>query len=373
MKFTALLLRLVVVLAAFALAAGTAQADPKSYRLSGNARAQIGGGLPIPITLGAPPNGAILATTFARVLQTQGADPKQMTLPKSQLTHPGGDRNQPTLLFNSALFQVRTNLNVRVAGATPAVFKAGGRTGASVVSWCAGQTVPPGGNPGCASPGAGPGILGRAKYVATSNQFGGPVKSILKGQVTPTYSRGATGVLKGFGVPPCSNCMGIFFFATPGPQVAAGNVFNFKQTTPARVPPFPSGYAFVGVTVGGLVTNVLGPAGKPGLTNKATSYGAPFTTGKIYVTNSSGPTGTPVEKFTLSGADNRVNGIGTISLVAGGVSARTLSKGNANRGWLNLTIEEWRPGPTMALPGLAALVGLVALAGGYALRRQNRS
>ena len=54
------------------------------------------------------------------------------------------------------------------------------------------------------------------------------------------------------------------------------------------------------------------------------------------------------EVFTLTGSDARVSGVGTISLVAGGLSNRAVSGPNANRGWLNLTIGS----PLGALPSM---------------------
>ena len=83
----------------------------------------------------------------------------------------------------------------------------------------------------------------------------------------------------------------------------------------------------------------------------------------------------PDEIFTFTGSDNRVNGVGTISLVAGGVSDRGVSGPNGNRGWLNLTVGPVifdGPIPAVSHGGLAAVFGLLALAGGYALHRKGR-
>ena len=69
------------------------------------------------------------------------------------------------------------------------------------------------------------------------------------------------------------------------------------------------------------------------------------------------------EIFVLSGSDNRVSGVGSISLVAGQLSSRAVLGPNANRGWLNLVV---RPPlgalPSISGPGIATLVGLMGLA-----------
>ncbi len=74
----------------------------------------------------------------------------------------------------------------------------------------------------------------------------------------------------------------------------------------------------------------------------------------VSVTANTGPS---PEVFFLTGSDNRVDGIGNISLVAGGVSERTLTGPTANRGWLNFRVV---PEPTRMLM-LAAGLALLAL------------
>ena len=70
----------------------------------------------------------------------------------------------------------------------------------------------------------------------------------------------------------------------------------------------------------------------------------------------------------------------SISLVSGAMSDRAVSGPNANRGWMNLCVGA--PNgidcpqftvPTMGTHGLVALMGLIALAGGYMLRRRLSS
>jgi hypothetical protein len=82
----------------------------------------------------------------------------------------------------------------------------------------------------------------------------------------------------------------------------------------------------------------------------------------------------PPEIFVLSGMDSRVSGVGAISLVSGSVSARALSGPNANRSWANYVVgPQIQPTPSMSSHGLAAVFGLLALAGGYVLQRRVRS
>ena len=93
-----------------AVLATSADAQNRSYPLTGNARFQIGDGLPIPIGFTPTPDGKVLAIHGARVTQTSGADPKKMILAPAQLQHPGGDFNLPVFIFNSKVFQVKTNI-----------------------------------------------------------------------------------------------------------------------------------------------------------------------------------------------------------------------------------------------------------------------
>ena len=162
---------------------------------------------------------------------------------------------------------------------------------------------------------------------------------------------------------------GINAFASPAGVVAIGGPFNVKVSTVAAIPGPASG-VFVGVAnAAGTITSVLssGIAGS-GVSNGAISYGAPWTTGRITVSNLAA---SPVETFILSGSDLRtpVSGLGTISLVSGALSIRSLSGPNANRGWLNLEVIAAVP----ALPpgALAAATGLLALTGGYLLHRRS--
>lgn len=368
MTFSASVLRKAAVLAVFALIAGVSSTafaqKTKVYSISGDARFQIGNGLPIPIGLTPPPHGRMHIQPGAAILQTTGPDPKQMILPPSGATAPGNPVVVGLFQANSALFQVATAIPLTGPKGT-ARLRASGRTGAATVSWCPGQVVTVFGNPGCGSAAAGPGINGRLVYTKTANQFGG----VLQGKVGGF----ADIAIRVSGTPP-GNVTAIFAIANPFPTGAQGGPFGFVGVTAGEAPGPPNGVGgFVAGDNGTLLTQVFAHPTANGQPNPATTYGGPWTTGqvKVSVTAALGPD----EIFTFTGSDNRVNGVGTISLVCGGVSDRGVSGPNGNRGWLNYTIGPVildGPVPAVSHGGLAAVFGLLALAGGYALHRRAR-
>jgi hypothetical protein len=341
--------------------AAAAQAKTAVHSLTGNARFQIGNGLPIPIGFTAAPAGKVKAVPGAFVMQTTGPDPKQMTIPAGQLTAPA----VPFVLglpgFGSALGQVYTAVAVSLPGAgLGAVLKAGGRTGPATVTFCPGVPL---GSP-CTGPGAGPGINGLVRYTKTAAQFGGAVQGRFGGTANIAILAG--------GVAPGTVTV-IFALARPPATGAQGGPFGFRTTDSGPAPEPPNA---VGIFYANGNGTLIGPPiwqhpTAYGVPNPMTSYGVPWTTGRITisVTAALGPD----EIFTFTGSDNRVNGVGSISLVAGGVSERGVSGPNGNRGWLNLTVGP-RTGlvPAISGRGLLAVVGLLALAGGYALRRRTR-
>ncbi len=144
-------------------------------------------------------------------------------------------------------------------------------------------------------------------------------------------------------------------------------MFGFtNMSTPTAAAP---GLFFATVGPGGTVLNLLTPLG-PGVTNRGTSWGGPWTTGML---TASAPTAFPPEKFTLSGSDGRASGagMGSLSLVAGGFSQRSISGPSAIRGWLNFTVGTRLGVPMLPTYGVAALAALTALSGAYALRRRR--
>ena len=127
----------------------------------------------------------------------------------------------------------------------------------------------------------------------------------------------------------------------------------------------------VGLTPPGTIlgTPVLVATNPAVPTNMATSQGAPWTTGKVVISQPNA-IGAP-EKFTLSGRDDRTaGGGGSIQLVSGALSKRTASMSNANRGWIRLELSPIAGVPSMSWVGLAATAGLMMLAAGYMMRKR---
>ena len=360
------------------VALATSTQAQRSYPLTGNSRAQIGDGLPIPIGFTPAPDGKIQVIPGARVIQTAGPDPKQISFPTAVATFDGPDFNLPVFLFNSKVFQVKTNVTIAwpAVGGGPGnltsglTFMAGGRPGPATVTWCPGQTVVLG-NPACTDPGTPqhtiPGLL---KYVATSNQFGGAIRGSAGGTAD-------VGIVAAVPSPPlpCDHaaapgpggapCVVIFALATPDPTGLMGGPFSNVASTPGAPPGAPGGLRNAKVSANGAVLSVTSPGLGAGIANPATNFGGPYTTGMITV-NQTGAVGTP-EVFILTGSDNRVNGIGTLSLVAGGLSDRTLTGPNGNRAWLNFTVVGDTPG--LSSWGIGFLAVLLASLGVWHARR----
>ena len=180
------LLRRIGLIAAFCLvgASGVHAETPPSgsatYSLSGNSRAQIGSGLPLPIGFTPVPDGKIQVVPGATVLQT-GVDPKTMRVNGAVLSFDGAPLVLAQFLANPNVFQVKTDLSFG-AGVTSvlptATFKPGGRTGSPTVTFCAGRTA----ELTCTSPNqTGNLINGLMRYTKTRNQFGG----VGPGRVSP--------------------------------------------------------------------------------------------------------------------------------------------------------------------------------------------
>jgi hypothetical protein len=368
MKYMISKLQLTSLLAAFAvvaLMAATAQATV--HPISGNARFQIGDGLPIPITFVGPPNGGVPIVAGAVISQAAGPDPKAMVMEKKTFETLKRPFNLPVWGSNHAVYQVNTSIGIEIP-LVDETLSAGGRTGAATVSYCPGQTVTATGNPGCASGLAAPGSLkGIMIYSSTGNQFGGAMGGRLFGTANVALNiLGATSMQFAGGV--------IMHMALASPVSTGtggiGNAFGGVGASSGKITT-PGVFSITASPGGAIGSATPTSMGDPGLTNAASSGGGPWTTGMLVVTQPLA-LGT-AEKFTLTGSDNRLSGVGTISMVAGGVSNRTTSGPNANRGWMNMTIGEPLGAlPSMSGPGIAALVGLMSLAGGYAMRQRNR-
>jgi hypothetical protein len=355
--------------------ATAAQAQFATYSLSGNSRAQIGDGLPLPITFQPPPNGKVVVTPDATVQQTGGADPKVMKLVNG--TQPVFPINTATIgvhLLNKAVFQVRTSLLVNGIEGGSAVFSAGGRSGPQTFAWCPGSPGPAtSANPNCLNASQGVLFQARLRYEGLRNQFGGVSRASLGGGT----KGGASVVLKAGINGPCTHtklvtkttqvgtakCLGAFSAVQVNSvAVGGGTLVKAVVSQLGNPPPIHP----IKVTGGGLVLaagpTVIGafPA------NDVLSFGAPLTTGKVTVQAPSALGG--AETFTLEGSDNRVDGIGSISFVSGGLSTRGLSGDNANRGWLNYQIAAFSV-PSISNGGLILLSALLVAATAWMLRR----
>jgi len=359
--------RLTTLLAILAIVAAAAIASATVHPLGGNGRYQIGKGLPIPATFQPAPNGALLPVTGAVVTQT-GSDPMALRVPNGAMKAAQVPFVVGVAVNNPAVYQVQTNIGITFPS-TPSnmnTWSAGGRTGGATVSYCPGQTAPPGGNPGCASGLAGPhpSVKGIMIYTATSNQFGGPMSGRVYGNANVAFL--------GTQPAPCTGCLALFGGNTPDSTGigAAGNAFGPGSTggavtlSPGRI----SGT----ISAGGLISNAMVTASSlPGVPNPGTNFAGPFTTGMLTIIQPLALGG--IQAFTLTGSDNRVSGVGSISLVAGGLSNRFISGPGTARSWSNLTIGA----PLGALPsmngvGAAALIGLMSVAGGYAMHRRRK-
>ena len=383
------------VLVVFGWAASAAAQTTVRYSLSGNGGYWIGGGLPVPITKGVAPNAAMVAIPGAVVKQTQTASPAQMTICPGQLEG-GAALNggtvptwAPQALNNPNLFQVSTVLTFKFPAVegrgihSPnadgnVIFKAGGRTGPATLTWCPGfaPTNPPTCNPAATYKG----VSGSMTYHKTANQFGGPGQA----QVGPWSQGQQQGRATIWGVAaspaPCKHtalagtnaaCFAAKGYATPAPLVTMGAPFGYYNST-APQSAAPNLWVAWAATGGTLLFKA--PAAQITFKNTPLGFGGPWTTGQLTMV---APNASPPETFTLTGSDGRAaTGMGNISLVSGGLSNRTVSGPNVNRGWLNLVIGAQLPGEVPSISGLGiASLGLALLgigAAGLALARRRK-
>jgi len=115
----------------------------------------------------------------------------------------------------------------------------------------------------------------------------------------------------------------------------------------------------------------LGAAIAPApISNMASSFGYPWTTGMITMkaTTASGT----AESFKITGKDtvNPTNGVRTIQFVAGSVSQRTTTGPNANRAWVRLVLRPFNESPALSPMAQLSVVALMLLGGGFLLRRR---
>jgi hypothetical protein len=360
------MLQIAALLVAIAFA-GASQAQTYYTVTGGGGQAQIGGGLPLPIQL-ATTGGTMMSpigtgTMFPPLLipvnanpakrlvkQTAGADPKKMTVPPAVFNRPGpGPLKIGVAANNPKVFQVRTN--IEFVGPHPAkgtmTFKAGGRTGAAVTTV---SGIPAG---------------SKAVYSKTVAQFGGPSQTRVIA-VSPIRVWANPGAMV-----PCkhpafagadASCVAPLLAAFPALTAAAGGPIGFVNSTPGGPAPMSPAVVVVSVNAKGSVLMSASAQMTLGLTNMATSAGFPWTTGMITLSQPTAA-GTP-EVFTLTGMDDRMGGVGTISLVSGALSDRVASGPNSNRSWARYTLPE--PG---AVLGAAAALVVLGVCHGLVRRR----
>jgi hypothetical protein len=150
--------------------------------------------------------------------------------------------------------------------------------------------------------------------------------------------------------------------AFPALTAAAGGPIGFVNSTPGGPAPMSPAVVVVSVNAKGSVLMSASAQMTLGLTNMATSAGFPWTTGMITLSQPTAA-GTP-EVFTLTGMDDRMGGVGTISLVSGALSDRVASGPNSNRSWARYTLPE--PG---AVLGAAAALVVLGVCHGLVRRR----
>jgi len=215
------------------------------------------------------------------------------------------------------------------------------------------------------------GINGVARFVATGRQFGG----ISTGRTLGTakvYFNNVSNLIPATQLPCTGTAMCAFGLSTvfPATTGVAGGPFGGTANNSAFVTltgVYTGTIGFNGTIngIGNAVTNA--GVNIPFTGQQATSVGFPATTGMLSITVTSMLPADPSEMWVRTGTDARdAAGNGVIATLTGSMSARNISKGNANRTWSTLEIPE--PGSIAAAS--AALLGLFGCH--QLVRRRNR-
>ena len=349
-----------VALALLVAAQSASAAGPYYSVTGGGAQFWIGDFRPVPLQPLTPPATGTMfpplvipvnpSPSKALVQQTAGPDPKQITIPPGVLRRKAPGPQLLGVHHRRPMFlQFRTNIEFSAPAAQlgAAVLKAGGRTGPPIVSF-----FPSGGS--------------RIRYQKTAAQFGGPLQARVQ-PATPVRDWLFPG-----GKLPCKHpllggadsfCLAQLIARYPGSLAPFGAKVGFTTTTPGGPAPMSPNVAAVSVpNTTGLIAKTVPAKNFGSLTDMVTSAGFPWTTGRVVISE---PSALAVyTKFTITGMDSRVNGIGTISLVSGALTDRKVTGPNAGRGWLRLTVPE----PDAVL-GTAAALAALALCHACASRR----
>ena len=317
---------------------------------------------------------------------------KQLTIPQSvfdgnPLHLVNGTRNIFGLPANPQVIQVSTQFSFNGPN-LDGIMKSGfatsspnGRLGADF-TWCAGAAS----NPACTAPAQG-NPNGLVRYVAGSRGFGGTMRMLLAGGgdlsipvggVTNSIANpvqvihnvigggGGTQIFGGAYAATNKNVLAGGPITIPGHTISGTAVVckpgvdcaDLTVICPG-VPGGPGCLGYTGVQVG------AGPAS----TN--TNYGFPFTTGQVKAQVTI-VAGTAPETFTTTGNDGRGIDGGNIVLVAGGVTLRGSGSSFASLERVSMTLLPVKEAvPAMAPVGIVTFTTLMALAGGFALRRRS--
>jgi hypothetical protein len=377
---------------------GAVTAAAATYSLAAGSGAQlhIGNGLALPVQTAVPP--CVPPATNCRIFPplkiglaavpvvingtTNLNAGQRITVPPTALSKVGSQATVGVFFSNTALYAVATNLNFKWPAAA-AVFSVGAGIrpsgSASVtlsnVGGVAGNNVRYSpreagkrfGGAGAFALSAGPGSAGTGVTV-------GPV-TIYGLTPSPPSPPPCTHTMLG-GTPAQTGCVAALINAFPTGTGVIGGVAGATLMTPGTPIPNPGvGWGKFGPNPGpksgqpaGTVSAFF-PLPVPGPFNAAaTSVGFPWTTAMLTLSASQA---TPPELFVLTGHDLRsLKGNGKLQMVSGSMSTRNVVQQNANRGWLRLDLVSNPPTPTMSPASLAATVGLMLLAGGYALRKR---
>jgi len=237
---------------ALLLLAPAGSAVAATYSITGNARFQVGNGLPSPIGLTPAPGGRVVAIPGATI-QQDSASPRRITLPASRLVTPGTPLVLGIAFSNPNAFQIATSQSVRFPRAA-AVFSAGGRTGMAT------EVIP-------VAPSA------SIRYTSTSNQFGGPARPLFAGKRELALAAGASAPCTG---PPA--CVALFASFAPAGQIGGPLGASATAMHPAASPG-----AFVATVTALGKIQALGTPLAPGLAVDVTSVAGPWTTGRVTV------------------------------------------------------------------------------------------
>jgi hypothetical protein len=317
----------------------------------------------------------------------------------------GSPAMQPSITVMSGVFGGTFSAVVPLGGTTliqiTTHFTATGQSGMlsssagpGTLTFCPGSGVCPTSGPPQATGG---GRNGRVLYRAKpgGNQFGGVMQMQLQGG----------GLLKipraGFGFANATFQASNAMFGGVGNQHPGGNIstmdLDLLSALPFTQPPIrptPAGLIPTlgpAPTAGGAFTSCLGAATTPanlgtnltscvvgaggalfGGPQTNSNTGFPWTTGTIYAQQSTNTTAGK-DYFTRAGTDGRSSqGLGTITLVAGGITLRNTPSANTSYASLDtLTMVFTAPKtPSSSPAGLAAGAVLMVLAVGYALRKR---